>query len=162
MKILDTNLFDTLSSEASETPRLRKHLNLHESYDEPSQRLLIAMEPGSYLRPHRHLIVSKSETFVCLRGKMLLALFSDDGKVIRSICMGPGEVALGAEVDFGEWHTVLSLERGTIFLETKSGPFTPISEGDMAEWAPMEGDTEVLEYQKRLRKTALKLISLIE
>lgn len=159
MKILDANLFDTLSSEAAETPRLRKHLNLHASYDEPSQRLLIAMEPGSYLRPHRHLVIPKPENFVCLRGAMMIVHFGDGGAIISAVRIGPGEEVAGADVPSGEWHTVFSLETGSIFLETKPGPYTSIPAGDMAGWAPAEGDVEVLEYQKRLHAAAFNALT---
>ncbi|BCS95599.1 hypothetical protein DSLASN_12310 [Desulfoluna limicola] len=93
---------------------------------------------------------------------MLLVLFSDDGKIARPLRIGPGEEAAGAEVTSGEWHTVLSLECGSILLETKPGPFTPIPEEDMAQWAPSEGDKEVPAYLESLRDIALKLRSSVE
>ena len=59
IKILDSDLLDSLAEKAKDNPRLRQHCNLHDSYEEPSHRLLNAMEPGSYLRPHRHFIDAK-------------------------------------------------------------------------------------------------------
>ena len=49
MKIFNAEMMDNLSAEAMQNPRLRKNLNLHASYEEPSQRLLNAIEPGSYI-----------------------------------------------------------------------------------------------------------------
>ena len=52
---LDAALLDELCARARSVPRLRAHHNLHDSPEAPAHRLLVAMEPGSYVRPHRHL-----------------------------------------------------------------------------------------------------------
>ena len=71
MKTIDSLLVSRLSSAAKTNPRLRQHHNFHDKLDEPCQRLLIAMEPGSYLQPHRHLHYPKPELFVALRGSLV-------------------------------------------------------------------------------------------
>ncbi|HTG82888.1 MAG TPA: WbuC family cupin fold metalloprotein, partial [Geobacteraceae bacterium] len=55
MKIIDQHLLDQLSAEAANNPRLRKNHNIHPSDDFCCHRLFNAVEPGSYIRPHRHL-----------------------------------------------------------------------------------------------------------
>jgi len=143
MKILDSALFAELSAQAKETPRLRKNYNLHSSYEEPCQRLLNAMEPGSYIRPHRHLAVPKPECFVGLRGRMALVLFDDAGTVQSLHPFGPHEKNIGADIEPGTWHTVVCLEAGSVFFETKPGPYRSIDSSDLAPWAPAEGSPEV-------------------
>ncbi len=66
MKILDKRLLQEISAQAKQNPRLRQNYNLHDSLGDASQRLLNAMEPGSYIRPHRHLINPKPEGFVAI------------------------------------------------------------------------------------------------
>ena len=50
-------------------------LRFHE-FDEHVQRMLNAVEPGSYVRPHRHVNPVKPEAFVVLRGSVLVVRFA--------------------------------------------------------------------------------------
>jgi cupin fold WbuC family metalloprotein len=67
---------------------LRQHQTFPFSYDEPAQRLLNAMEPDSYIRPHRHLTDPKREGFVGACGRMALLVFDDGGAMEWAICFG--------------------------------------------------------------------------
>ena len=67
MKIIDKQLLDKTNEQAKQSPRLRMNYNFHERLDDPVNRLLNAMEPGSYIRPHRHLDPDKDEIFLLLR-----------------------------------------------------------------------------------------------
>jgi cupin fold WbuC family metalloprotein len=113
MKIINSKLLDNLSAQAKENPRRRQNLNLHQSYDDPLQRLLNAMEPASYIRPHRHLRDPKPESFIGLRGRLALLIFADDGQVEEVIPFGPREDALGVDLPAGVWHSVVCLEEGS-------------------------------------------------
>lgn len=155
MKIIDDNLMAELTSQARTSPRLRQHLNFHDSYDSPSQRMLIAIEPGSYIRPHRHLIVPKPEAFLVVRGRLALLTFDAAGEVSEAVVLGPAETAVGAELPAGAWHTVMALDAGTVFYETKPGPFTPIADGDFAPWAPAEGSAEAQSYLTGMKSVEL-------
>jgi cupin fold WbuC family metalloprotein len=155
LKIINSKLLSDLSSQAKVNPRLRKNLNLHKSYDEPSQRLLNAMEPDSYIRPHRHLRDPKPESFVGLRGKMVLLVFSDTGVVEQVIPFGPGEDVVGVDIPPGVWHTVICLQEGSVFYETKPGPFIPTYKKDMASWAPEEGAPDSSIYFENLKSLAI-------
>jgi len=150
IKIINFDLLDLLTSQAKSNPRLRQHLNLHDSYEDPSQRLLNAMEPGSYIRPHRHLKCSKTECFIGIRGKLALLIFNDKGEIENVFSFGPSERIAGADLPPGTWHTVICLESGSVFLETKPGPFDPIHRKDMAPWAPAEGSVEAVIYLQQL------------
>lgn len=155
MKILAHSLLDELSRQAKDNPRLRKNLNLHEDYEEPCQRLLNAMEPGSYIRPHRHRRDPKPECFIGIRGKLALIIFNDEGGIENVFPFGPNEDHAGADLPPGIWHTVISLEKGSVFFETKPGPFIPIYKKDMAPWAPEEGSLEAMVYLNELNSLAL-------
>jgi cupin fold WbuC family metalloprotein len=150
MIVLHSHLLDSLSAQAKSNPRLRKNLNLHTSYEEPSQRLLNAMEPDSYIRPHRHLEDPKPECFLGIRGRMGLLVFDGSGRVDQVYCFGPKEDVVGVDIPPGVWHTVVCLEEGSVFFETKPGPFVPIKGKDMAPWAPEEGSSEAQAYLTEL------------
>ena len=66
MKIIDEQLLNETQAKAMKSPRLRMNYNFHEQLDDPINRLLNAMEPGTYLRPHRHLNPAKDEIFLLL------------------------------------------------------------------------------------------------
>ena len=146
MRVIDDSLMAEISTKARNSPRLRHHLNFHESYADPSQRMLIAMEPGSYIRPHRHLEIPKPEAFLVLRGKIALVTFDDNGEFLNTVILKAGGPAIGVDLPPGVWHTLIPLESETVFYETKPGPFIPIPEGDMAPWAPPEGGAEANNY----------------
>lgn len=150
MKRIDRSTLDALSAAARAEPRLRKNLNLHDSYDDPCQRLLNALEPETYIRPHRHWADAKPECFVGLRGAMALVLFDDRGGITDILRFGPAEEAFGADLPPGLWHTVVCLEAGSVFFETKPGPYRPMTDKDMAPWAPAERSPEAEAYLAQL------------
>jgi cupin fold WbuC family metalloprotein len=127
-------------------PRVSAKTSTHADYDEPSQRLLNAMEPGSYIRPHRHLRDPKPECFIGIRGRLALIIFNDEGDIDHVFPFGPNEENAGADLPPGIWHTIVCLEKGSVFFETKPGPFVPIFKKDMAPWAPEEGSSEAQLY----------------
>ncbi len=127
-----------LSEEARQRPRLRLNRNLHEMAD-PVHRLLNAVEPGSYIRPHRHLFPPKDETVVVVSGALGLLLFDDHGMVTSSELLRPAPGPFLVDVRAGVWHSYVSLESGTVFFEVKAGPFVPPLPEDLAAWAPAEG-----------------------
>ena len=75
--LIDQALLDSVSLEAGRNPRQRKNRNFHADDTAPAHRLLNAIEPGSYLMPHRHLDANKDETMIVLRGRMGVIFFDD-------------------------------------------------------------------------------------
>ena len=146
MKIITTAILESLSMDARCSARLRKNLNLHEDYADPCQRLFNAMEPGTYIRPHRHSDPPKPECFMAIRGRMALIVFQDDGSVDQVVAFGDGLDVAAIEVPPSTWHSLISLEAGSVFFETKPGPYVPLSDKDFAPWAPEEGTGEVESY----------------
>lgn len=144
--LIDRALLDAVSAEAKASPRGRKNRNFHSGNDYPAHRLLNAIEPGSYVRPHRHLEATKDETMVVLRGRLGLVLFDDAGAVTGTVVLGPGERALGVDIPHGTWHSVLALEPDTVFLEAKAGPYAPPAAAEASAWAPAEGDSAAIAY----------------
>lgn len=153
--VFDAALLRELMKAARSAPRKRSHHLLHADHDDPHQRLLIALEPDSYIRPHRHLEPPKDETFVVLRGAIALLCFDDEGELTLASTLGPAEGVPGADCPAGLWHTLVALESGSVMIESKAGPFAPIADDDFASWAPAEGAPEVEAYLGEL-KAALR------
>ncbi|MEJ2470253.1 MAG: WbuC family cupin fold metalloprotein [Desulfuromonadales bacterium] len=150
MKIIDQTRLDRLSRDAAATARRRMNLNLHDDYTDPCQRLFNAMEPGTYIRPHRHLDPPKPECFMAIRGRMALITFADDGTIEAIVRFATRGAIAAIEIPPGIWHTLVSLESGSIFFETKPGPYVPLSDKDFAPWSPTEGCPEAALYLQEL------------
>lgn len=152
MRIIDQQLLDRISSEARESPRQRKNFNLHQGDDFCCHRLLNAMEPGSYIRPHRHLDPAKDESMVMVRGRMGVLVFDEAGNVLNQVIVTPASAAVAVDIPHGLFHTVVSLERGTIFFESKAGPYLALTEEEKGGWAPAEGTSEAAFYLTHLKR----------
>lgn len=129
MKITQA-ILDGLTAQAKASPRLRMNLDLRNSPEDGSQRMLNAIEPGSPLPIHRHR--KSSETIVCLRGR-LVEEFYDDLEMIctESIELSPNGPVVALNIPIGQWHTARALESGTVILEMKDGPYEPTGAEDI-------------------------------
>lgn len=151
MKIVTPELLHQLTESARISPRLRRNHNLHPSDESRCHRLLNAIEPASYIRPHRHLDPEKDEAFILIRGRLAVVLFSDTGAVTETVILSHQDGILAADVPSGVFHTAVSLEPGTVFFEAKAGPYLPLGEAESAAWAPSEGDSGAAPYLEQLR-----------
>ena len=97
---IDRALLDRVSAEAPRNPRLRMHHNFHR-HEEPVQRFLNAVEPGSYVRPHRHVDPPKWELFVCLRGRGASITFDNAGRIAAIHRLDPDRGDYGIEMSAG-------------------------------------------------------------
>ena len=133
--IIDNKLLDELTEQAKASPRLRCNLDLRNTPEDNSQRMLNALEPGTIMPIHRHL--ASSETCVCVRGHFEEYFYDDNGNLTDTIDMFPGGTILN--IPIGQWHNLKSLESGTVLLEAKDG-----------KWEEVEGK----EYLYKSSKTA--------
>lgn len=129
MKI-DKQLLDNLTQQAKASPRLRMNLDLRNSSEDTSQRMLNAIEPGSVVPIHRH--QKSSETVVVLRGRVIEEYYDE----LERICEATYEISpegpiMALNIPAGQWHTLRSLESGTVILEVKDGVYEPIKECDI-------------------------------
>ena len=163
MKHIDRSSVDKLCREAAGSPRRRAHLNLHDDLEEDLQRLLIALQPDTYIRPHRHPEDYKRETLVILRGRCACYTFNDSGEVDRVTILDPREGSFVCEIPDQQWHSLACLEADTVVLEFKRGPYVPLAPENFAPWAPEEtSDTrtaylESLAQAERSRRRASSL-----
>lgn len=156
MKLMTPESLTELTQQAKANPRLRQHRNIHQSYDDPCQRLLNAIEPGSYVRPHRHLSEPRDELLVAIRGLMAVITFDDTGNFTRIVRLGTEQHGSGVcpliEVPSSLWHTVIALTTGCVLLEIKKGPFDPNQPKDLAPWAPAECSSGASAYLQTLEQ----------
>ena len=159
--VFDKQLLDELTAKAKESPRLRMNLDIRNSAEDTSQRMLNAIEPGTVVPIHRH--QKTSETVVMLRGSAVQWLYDDAGEVVGKVLLraggchvadaprndveskaaprndvGGAVMAMNVEaevpamnVEKGQWHRIESLESGTVILEMKDGAYEPIGPEDI-------------------------------
>lgn len=125
--IIDKKILDDLSAQAKANPRFRQAMDLRNSPEDLSQRMLNALEPGTFMPIHRHL--GSSETCVCIRGHFEELFYDEDGNLTHTIDMVPGGVVLNIEK--GQWHSLRCLESGTVLLEAKDGKYEPLREDEV-------------------------------
>ena len=130
MKI-DNALLDRLTAQAQASLRLRVNMDLRNSDADSSQRMLNAIEPGSVVPVHRHR--ATSETVVVLRGRVVEEYYSSEGECVASYDLAAGGPICALNIPAGQWHTLRSLESGTVILEMKDGAYEPIEAGDLME-----------------------------
>lgn len=150
MKLIDEKLVAALHAKAAAALRLRTHHNLHPSHEDPIQRMCMAMEPGTYVRPHRH--PGKWELLLIVSGDMRVLHFDDKGKVLAATHLKAGGETLGLETPADTWHGVVTLAPATVVFECKLGPYMPTVEKDFVTWAPAEGHASCAQFEQWFRK----------
>ncbi|MGD0711098.1 MAG: WbuC family cupin fold metalloprotein [Bacteroidales bacterium] len=136
------DLLKSLSAEASTSVRKRKNHNFHSEESDPLQRMLNAVEPGSYVRPHKHINPDKREVFIILKGSMAIVEFDDKGAISDHIVLDAAKGNYAAEIIPASWHTVISLKEGSVYYEIKDGPYDPVTDKVFADWSPEEGSED--------------------
>lgn len=148
--LIDDRLLDEVVGAARGSPRRRRNHNFHRGDADACHRLLNAIEPGSYVVPHRHLDPEKDETFVVLRGRFGVVMFDDDGAVTHRVVLDGAGPTCGVTIPHGTFHSVVALAPGSVFLEAKAGPYLPLTPPERAPWAPDEQAPEAAAYLARL------------
>ncbi len=129
--LIDTKLLNALTAQAKASPRLRMNLDLRNTPEDQSQRMLNALEPGTVMPIHRHR--HTSETVVVLRGKVKWLYYNDKGELTETILVEAGGDICGLSVPMGQWHSIECLESGSVILETKDGAWEAMREEDVLQ-----------------------------
>ena len=150
LKIISPDLLNDLTQKAKQSPRRRLNHNFHDELADPINRMLNALEPGTYIQPHKHENPHKREVFIVLRGSLVVVFFDDSGNPREFVLLDPENGNYGVEVPVGVWHSLFALESGTVIYEVKDGPYSPIDDKNFASWAPREGEPECEPYLKMM------------
>ena len=149
---ITTDLLRDLTALAAVAPRRRKNHNFHADESARCQRLLNAVEPDSYIPPHRHLDPCKDETIVLLAGRIGIVFFDESGNVTSDAVLDASASRFGVTIPANTYHSLVSLTAGTVFFEAKGGPYAPLSENERAPWAPGENDATAPAFLATLRR----------
>ena len=127
--VIDKKILDELTAKAKANPRLRCNLDMRNSADDQSQRMLNALEPGTVMPIHRHL--ASSETVIIIRGRIRWLFYDEQGRITESTELwSDGDVRM-LNVEKGRWHSLECLESGSVLFEAKDGPYHPLEEDEI-------------------------------
>lgn len=127
--VIDKVVLDNLTEQAKKNPRLRQNLDLRNSTEDLSQRMLNALEPGTVMPIHRHL--ASSETVVILRGRIRWLFYDDEGRITESTELWSNGEIRCLNVEKGRWHSLECLESGSVLFEAKDGAYHPLEEDEV-------------------------------
>lgn len=148
MKQLGPDGIRQLRDTAAASTRLRSHLNWHDPLHDPVQRFWIHLQPGTYVRPHRHTKQQRWETTVLITGAADLLLFSDQGQLLERLHLAEDGIR-AVELSPEQWHSYVALAPTTLF-EVKQGPYEAVADKQFADWAPAENTSPVAEFLNRM------------
>lgn len=149
--VIGKRILTALSDTAKSVPRLRKNYNIHPGLEDPVQRLYNAMEPGTYVRPHRHQGAGRWEFFQIVSGSAAAMTFDAHGTVLEKVQLSARGPDYAVEIPADTWHTIVSLEHETVLFEVKQGPYQAVTDKDFAPWAPAEGEPGVTAFIQWLK-----------
>lgn len=153
---INRQLLDEVSQKAQDRDRKRQNFNFHPELSDPLQRMLNAIEPGTYVQPHKHANPDKVEAFVVLRGKLAVIEFNDAGTITDYCTLTAEEGNYGVEIPARKYHSLIALEEGTVVYEVKNGPYAALDDKNFAPWAPAEGAPECEGYLAELSAKVVK------
>ena len=127
--VIDKTLLDELSAKAKENLRLRQAMDLRNSPEDLSQRMLNALEPGTVMPIHRH--HASSETVVVLRGKIEWIFYDNEGNETERVMLDANGEPRMLNVERDRWHSLVCLEEGSVLYESKNGAYQPLAEDEV-------------------------------
>jgi cupin fold WbuC family metalloprotein len=133
------------------SPRRRVIQPFHRSESATLQRMFNAVQPDSYIPPHRHLDPPKAESWIVLCGALAFFTFDDQGSICECLEIRAGGEVFGVDLEPGVYHTFFALEPDTVVYEVKDGPYSAATDKAFPPWAPREGTPEATNYLARLR-----------
>jgi cupin fold WbuC family metalloprotein len=152
VQIISQSLLNAVSETAKASARQRKNFNFHLHDQDICHRLLNALEPDTYIPPHRHLHPAKAESIVILRGKIGVLFFDAEGRFEQHHILQPAGEVFGVNISPGVYHSVVALVPGSVFFEAKAGPYVPATADERADWAPAENSAGAAEYLAKMKK----------
>jgi cupin fold WbuC family metalloprotein len=155
---IDAAFINKLTEKSISVERKRSNFNLHKLAEDTLQRLINAIEPYSYIQPHKHENPDKREIFVIIKGSFVVVEFDESGNISEHFILDASKGNFIAEIPERKFHTIFSLESGSVIIEFKDGPYNVANDKIFANWAPKEGDAGSKIYiDSILQKLNLKI-----
>ncbi|GAB4518379.1 MAG: WbuC family cupin fold metalloprotein [Anaerolineae bacterium] len=157
MRTITETLITELIEQAAQSPRKRTIYRLHE-HEEPVQRMINALVPGTYITPHKHGQPPKVELLSIVRGRVAALHFTPEGHIAGVYLLdAAGELRI-VDIPPGEYHCMVALTPCAV-LEIVQGPYDAATHKQFADWAPHEGQPGTETYLQQLEAHIHHVIS---
>lgn len=147
---LTPDLLETGKKASRESPRRRMIMPVQRTQEAHVQRLLNFLQPGTYIRPHRHPRPHATESLCLLEGELEFLVFSESGEILDRLALTPQNPLIDFEP--GLWHGMIIKRPDTVIFEIKIGPYDPTTDKNFAPWAPEEKSPKVADFLQSLKK----------
>ncbi len=154
--IINNNLIQKAIDSSRISARKRIILPFHKLPSDNLHRMLNAIQPYSYVQPHRHLNPPKAESIIVLKGAIIYVDFNNTGEIENFYQLSSESFNIGIDIEPGIFHTFFAVAEDTVLFEVKPGPYEQSSDKDFASWAPTEGSENAIEYLKNLYELTTK------
>ena len=141
---------NALRAAVKASAKRRARINAHPDGEDALHEMIIAIDPSSYIRPHKH--PGKSEAFHIIEGEVDIVVFTDDGEIDRIVPLGPAgsRRSFYYRMSTAFFHTLIIRSDILVVHEITNGPFRP-SATVFADFAPDDRDAEqAAAYQAEL------------
>jgi cupin fold WbuC family metalloprotein len=153
LQAIDQPLLQSVSAGARASTRQRLNHNFHQPQD-LVQRFLNVLQPGTYVRPHRHRERESGggfECFVVLSGSIGLLLLDQRGELLELHRLSAEGPMRGVDLAAGQIHTLVALTADAVMLELKQGPYQPTQDKEFLTSFPPEGTAEAQALERDWR-----------
>jgi len=158
LTLITEEQIEALLERARLSPRKRMILPFHKSDDALLHRMLNAIQPQSYIPPHRHFTSQKSESIILLCGAICYFTFDEMGNILQKYHLKAGTTQFGVDTEPNVFHTFIALEEDTVIYEVKNGPYVRETDKDFPEWSLGENDLSSKAYLRMLYKQAQSVL----
>ncbi|MDR5019460.1 WbuC family cupin fold metalloprotein [Yersinia rochesterensis] len=155
MFLFDEKFKIDLYSKAATSPRRRDHFNIHNDYQDPVQRIAIALLHGTYIPPHKHTQSHQWEFFHVVEGEVKLILFSEQGTVTEIYLLGDKHKVFAVQLPPNIFHTLVCISSKAFIFEWKQGPFVLDTAKEIPHWSMPENDINISSKVQHLEKVII-------
>ncbi|WP_158211649.1 WbuC family cupin fold metalloprotein [Alkalihalobacterium alkalinitrilicum] len=121
MVIINNNHIKKLIDDSLNSKSKRSHFLLHHTHEDKIQSILFCIQPDTYIAAHKH--YNDTETICCLKGRMAVIFYYDNGDIEDVIELNSNDLNKIIKFNPSRWHSYICLEKDTVGLEIKEGPY---------------------------------------
>lgn len=147
---LDLNIIEEGLKVSRKSKRKRIILPIHREQNSGVQRMLNFLQPGTYIRPHKHPLKHATESIIVIQGALRYFVFDGSGNITHEYRLSSEVTDCVMDIEPNVWHSFVVLQRDTIIFESKIGPYNILTDKEFARWSPEEGSAESHVFMEKL------------
>lgn len=148
--VLNKLILSKGKSASRKSSRLRMIQPVQRTQTAKVQRLLNFLQPGTYIRPHRHPLEQATESVCLLSGHLEVLIFNPQGSIHARHHLTTTSPLI--DIEPGVWHGMIAHAPDTVIFEVKKGPYNPETDKEFASWSPEEDSSDVKKFLARLNE----------